>query len=94
MAERGNTTHGSIQDDQLKHEAQGLIQGGRVTRAEEWRESETIDDGGSTGDTGDTGDQPVYEPAAEPGQTGDMADDGPLTETIEDEVSDDNEEAQ
>lgn len=45
MAERGNTTHGPHVDDQMKHETQGLIHGNRPTRAEDWREAETMDDG-------------------------------------------------
>ena len=32
--------HGPRQDDELKHETRGLVQGGRSTRAEEWRDPE------------------------------------------------------
>ena len=90
MAERGNTTHGPNLDDQLKHETQGLIQGNHPTRAEEWRETETVDDGENSPDTGD---RPVYESGTDTAQTREAADDGPLTETIEDKVSNDDEEA-
>jgi hypothetical protein len=45
MAERGNTTHGPRLDDELKHETDGMIKGNHPTRAEEWREAETFDDG-------------------------------------------------
>lgn len=91
MAERGNTTHGPHVDDQMKHETQGLVQGGHPTRAEDWRETETVDDGVDL----ESGNAPDYDrdtaSAAEPGAS---ASEEPLTETIEDEVSDDNEEAQ
>ena len=56
MAERGNTTHGPQVDDQMKHETQGLVQGNHPTRAEDWRETETVDDSDST----EAVDQPVY----------------------------------
>jgi len=32
--------HGPRQDEELKHETRGLVQGGRSTRAEEWRDPE------------------------------------------------------
>ncbi|GAA1347006.1 hypothetical protein [Arthrobacter roseus] len=44
MAERGSTTNGPALDDELKHESQGLIQGNHPTRAEDWREAETVED--------------------------------------------------
>ena len=88
MAERGNTTHGSNADDQLKHETQGLIQGNHPTRAEEWRESETIDDGENDGENTADGEQPVYVAETAPGE-GTDADDGPLTEPIGGEVRSD-----
>lgn len=88
MAERGNTTHGPHVDDQMKHETQGLVQGGHPTRAEDWRETETIDDGVDL----EPGNAPDYDaggaPVAEAGAT------EPLTERIEEKVSNDDEEAQ
>ena len=88
MAERGNTTHGPKLDDQLKHETQGLIQGNHPTRAEEWRETETVDDGE---DSPDTGDRPVYDSGTDPAQVTDAADDGALTEPIADTAGNDEE---
>ncbi|UKA66911.1 hypothetical protein LFT44_00240 [Arthrobacter sp. FW306-05-C] len=44
MAERGNTTHGQNLDDQMKHEAQGVVQGNQPAHAEEWRETEPFPD--------------------------------------------------
>jgi len=38
--EAGSTKHGPHVDEQLKRETQGLVQAGRPTRAEEWREAE------------------------------------------------------
>lgn len=32
--------HGPLQDEQLAHEVQGLVQGGHRSRAEEWREDQ------------------------------------------------------
>jgi hypothetical protein len=32
--------HGPRQDDEMKHEVRGLVQAGRTTRAEEWRDPE------------------------------------------------------
>jgi hypothetical protein len=87
MAERGNTTHGPNLDDQLKHETGGLIQGNRPTRAEEWRETETVDDGGNDDDNAVGDARPGYDGGA-------VADDGPLTEPIEDKVRNDDEETQ
>ncbi len=44
MAERGNTTHGQNLDDQMKHEAQGVVHGNQPAHAEEWRETEPFPD--------------------------------------------------
>lgn len=45
MIERGNTKHGPEQDQQLKHEAQGLVQGqGGPGHVEEWRQTEPLPD--------------------------------------------------
>jgi len=44
MAERGNTTHGSELDDQMKHETQALRQGNRSGHVEEFRETEPLPD--------------------------------------------------
>ncbi|WP_369132985.1 DUF2795 domain-containing protein [Modestobacter sp. I12A-02662] len=35
-----STTHSPRVDEQLEHEVQGMLKGGRATRAEEWREVE------------------------------------------------------
>lgn len=93
MAERGNTTHGPNLDDQLKHETQGLVQGNHPTRAEEWREAETIDDGEDEGGNTVRDALPDDDPGIDPAQASDAADDGPLTETIEEKVSNDEEES-
>lgn len=93
MAERGNTTHGPNLDDQLKHETQGLVKGNHPTRAEEWREAETMDDGENDGEIAVQEVQPDYDPGIDPAQASDAADDGPLTETIEEKVSNDEEES-
>lgn len=90
MAERGNTTHGPHVDDQMKHETQGLVQGGHPTRAEDWRETETIDDGVDL----EPGNAPDYDPGIDPG-TGSGAGSGtddPLTETVEEKVTNTDEE--
>lgn len=38
--ERGSDTHGPRQDEELKHEVEGLLRAGRQTRAEEWKQAE------------------------------------------------------
>ena len=85
MAERGNTTHGSNLDDQLKRETQGLVQGNRPTRAEDWREAETVDDGDNTPD----GEQPVYVGERTQGEASGPRDDGGLTEPVADKAGSD-----
>jgi Protein of unknown function (DUF2795) len=42
--EQGNSKHGPIHDESLKHETQGLIRAGRSTHAEEWRDPEPAGD--------------------------------------------------
>jgi hypothetical protein len=43
--ERGNTKHGPAQDEQLKHEAQPIVQGhGGNSHVEEWRQTEPMPD--------------------------------------------------
>lgn len=88
MAERGNTTHGPHVDDQLKHETQGLVQGGHPTRAEDWREAETIDDGVDL----KPGNAPVYDPGIDP-STGPDTDTGPEDRTTGENDRNDDEES-
>lgn len=38
--ERGSDKHGPRLDEQLEKEARGIVQGGRDTRAEEWKSAE------------------------------------------------------
>ncbi|MDY6998424.1 MAG: hypothetical protein SW019_17625 [Actinomycetota bacterium] len=38
--ERGNSKHGQREDEALKAELRGTLQGNRSSRAEEWREAE------------------------------------------------------
>ena len=38
--ERGNAKHGQREDDALKEELGGMLQGNRPTRVEEWRDPE------------------------------------------------------
>ncbi|NYI04136.1 DUF2795 domain-containing protein [Allostreptomyces psammosilenae] len=38
--QQGSDKHGAKRDDELKHEVQGELRGGRVTHAQEWREPE------------------------------------------------------
>lgn len=44
MAERGNTTHGSNMDDQMKQETQGMVKGNQPAHVEEGRETEPFPD--------------------------------------------------
>jgi hypothetical protein len=44
MIERGNTTHGPRQDEELKHEAQSFVQGHGPSHVEEWRQTEPMPD--------------------------------------------------
>ncbi|WP_309066036.1 hypothetical protein [Microbacterium sp.] len=43
-AQRGNTTHGPELDEQMKHEAQGMVQGHGAPHAEPFRETEPLPD--------------------------------------------------
>jgi hypothetical protein len=38
--ERGNTKHGPLADDNLKHDVEGMLRGTGPTQAEEWRDPE------------------------------------------------------
>jgi hypothetical protein len=40
-----STKHSPRLDDELQHEIQGMLKGGRATRAEEWREVEPMAEG-------------------------------------------------
>jgi Protein of unknown function (DUF2795) len=42
--------HGPILDEELEHETRGLVQGGRSTRAEEWRDPEPAGEDQPTAD--------------------------------------------
>ncbi|GAB3617659.1 hypothetical protein GCM10027416_22160 [Okibacterium endophyticum] len=44
MSERGNSTHGPRQDDEMKYEAQPIVQGHGQSHVEEWRQSEPMPD--------------------------------------------------
>ncbi|WP_051479202.1 hypothetical protein [Arthrobacter sp. H5] len=64
MAERGNTTHGARLDDKMKQETGGMLKGNHPSRAEEWREPETMDDGADL--TPDA--EPEFDPGIDPGK--------------------------
>jgi len=53
MAERGSDKHGPALDEEMKHEVQGMVQGRpQPTHVEEWRQTESLDDGeGGTAQT-------------------------------------------
>jgi hypothetical protein len=43
--ERGNAKHGPVRDEQLAHEAEGMVRGApQRAHGEEWRESEPLDE--------------------------------------------------
>src|SRR4051794_34307576 len=42
--------HGPLLDEELQHETRGLVQGGRSSRAEEWRDPEPAGEDQPTGD--------------------------------------------
>ena len=44
MAERGSTKHGPAHDDEMRHDAEGLVRSGRSTHAEEWADPEPAGD--------------------------------------------------
>ena len=45
MTESRSTKHNPRVDEELEHEVQGMVKGGRETRAEEWRETEPSAEG-------------------------------------------------
>jgi Protein of unknown function (DUF2795) len=40
MPPRESSKHGPLLDEQMAHETEGLVRGGRTTHAEEWKETE------------------------------------------------------
>ncbi len=43
--ERGNTKHGPVQDEEMAHETERMVRGvPRPAHAEEWRDTEPVDD--------------------------------------------------
>ncbi len=38
--DRGSDKHSPMRDDQMKHDTEGLVRGGRGTHAEEWKDPE------------------------------------------------------
>lgn len=50
MTEQSGGSTGQGQDDRLAHETSGHVQGGRSSRAQEWREPEPAGDDQPTGD--------------------------------------------
>jgi hypothetical protein len=71
MAERGNTTHGSNLDDQMKHETQGMVRGNKPAHAEEFRETEPFPD-----DTDPAEVQEALRPVADPDRSKDREGEG------------------
>ncbi|GAA3292914.1 hypothetical protein ACFFON_02110 [Arthrobacter citreus] len=67
MAERGNTTHGSRLDDEMKTETQGLTKNTLPDHAEEWRQPEPMPDDTDSGEVLD---------AMEPNRTSDAGESG------------------
>lgn len=61
---RDSGKHGPNLDDELKHETEGMVRGGHPTHAEEWKETEPVDD-----PRGRTMAEP---PERAPGTVGDM----------------------
>lgn len=66
MAERGSTKHGQELDDQMKHEAQGLVHGNQAAHVEEARETEPFVD-----DTDSVETREALKPVAAPEPTDD-----------------------
>jgi hypothetical protein len=66
MAERGNTKHGQELDDQMKHEAQGVVHGDQAAHVEEARETEPFVD-----DTDSAEVREVLNPVAAPESSSD-----------------------
>ena len=97
MIERGNTTHDPEQDEQLRHEAQGIVQGqGGVGHVDEARQTEPLPDdtdspevqqasgidGGLVDDVTDSTSGPSIADATDTGtDAGDAAGTGTLSET-------------
>jgi uncharacterized protein DUF2795 len=50
-----STKHSPRVDEELEHEVQGMLKGGRATRAEEWREVEPVVEGEPTVDADPAG---------------------------------------
>ena len=67
MAERGNTTHGSRLDDEMKTETQGLTKNTLPDHEEEWRQPEPMPDDTDSGEVLD---------AMEPNRTSDAGTSG------------------
>jgi hypothetical protein len=44
MIERGSNKHGPELDEQMKHESEGDVKGGRPAHAEEWKDTEPFPD--------------------------------------------------
>jgi hypothetical protein len=45
VVERGNTKHGPLHDEELKHETEAMVRGApKPDHTEEWREAEPVDD--------------------------------------------------
>lgn len=44
MIERGSNKHGPHIDDEMKHEIDGVLKGGRPAHVEEWRQTEPFPD--------------------------------------------------
>ncbi|GGL02740.1 hypothetical protein Sme01_19600 [Sphaerisporangium melleum] len=65
--ERGSDKHGRRLDEEIKHETSGLIRGGGVGHAEEWREPEPVRD--AEQDMRAHGYPPGHEPGVAPGMT-------------------------
>jgi hypothetical protein len=66
MAERGNTKHGQELDDQMKHEAQGVVHGNQAGHVEEARETEPFVDDTDSAET-----REALNPVAAPEPAGD-----------------------
>ncbi|GAB2689849.1 DUF2795 domain-containing protein [Thalassiella azotivora] len=52
MSEQSGGSRSPLRDEELAHEVSGQVQGGRSSRAEEWREPEPAGDDQPTGDRG------------------------------------------
>lgn len=61
---RDSSKHGPNLDDQMKHETEGLVRSGHPTHAEEWRQTEPVED--------PRGERVAEPPERAPGTVGDM----------------------